>query len=182
MSDRHAVLRTSLAFSEFNEPLQIVHQSGDIPIQLEDLSHLTPAEQEREVKAWLEAEKDNHFDWDQAPLLRVQIHRRTTDTFNFTLSFHHAILDGWSVALLLNELFQRYASQLGYEVPFPRQSPAIAYRDFVALERISLESKECREYWDHRLNDVTIMKLPRWKAVSDSVEITPPSGEFLPKG
>ena len=50
------------------------------------------------------------------------------------ISFHHACLDGWSLAVVMTELCQEYASLLRNEqiqIPAPR----ISYRDFVQLER-----------------------------------------------
>jgi NRPS condensation-like uncharacterized protein len=58
----------------------------------------------------MESEKHNHIDYTQVPLLRFQVYRRSEQTFQFTLSFHHAILDGWSVATMLTELFRSYLS------------------------------------------------------------------------
>ena len=37
-------------------------------------------------------------------MLRLAAHRLSQEGFQFSLSFHHAVLDGWSVATLLAEL------------------------------------------------------------------------------
>ena len=115
LASRHAVLRTSFDLGSFNEPLQVVHRSSEVPVEVADLSHLSPEEQAVALSAWMEAEKKSRFDWTRPPLLHIQIHIRSAETFQFSLSFHHAILDGWSVATLLAELFQHYFVLLGYE-------------------------------------------------------------------
>ncbi|MCK5662769.1 MAG: amino acid adenylation domain-containing protein, partial [Thiotrichaceae bacterium] len=157
---RHPVLRTSFA-TLFKEPLQLVHQEVDVPLSIEDLCHLSKFEQEKAVKAWIEAEKKESFDWTHPPLLRFQIHRRSNDSFNLTLSFHHAILDGWSVASLITELFQQYFVLLGHNISI-LESQNLTFCDFIALERLTLESKECRQYWLETLQDFTVLTLPRW--------------------
>src|SRR5947209_8029833 len=83
---RHAVLRTSFDFTNFSRPMQLVHQAVALPFQVEDLRHLSSAEQEGVLSAWIEAEKGRGFEWTQAPLVRFQIHRRTGETFQFGLS------------------------------------------------------------------------------------------------
>ncbi|BAZ70598.1 McyA protein (plasmid) [Fischerella sp. NIES-4106] len=160
--NRHAVLRTSFALTNYQQPLQLVHQQVDVPLNLDDLSHLSTTEQEVALDTWIEQEKTRHFDWNVPPLLRFHVHRRTSETFNLTLSFHHSILDGWSVASLLTELLQQYLYLLGKKVLPLLAPPTITFRDFVALEQITLKSQEYRGYWQQKLSDITITKLPRW--------------------
>ena len=71
------------------------------------------------------------FDWTQPPLLRLHVHRRSADSFQLTLSFHHAILDGWSLSLLLSWLLAEYDRGHAPEVP----RLASRFRDYVRLER-----------------------------------------------
>jgi microcystin synthetase protein McyA len=158
----HPVLRTSFALTNYQHPLQLVYQQVDVPLNLDDLSHLSTTEQELALDTWIEQEKTRHFDWNVPPLLRFHLHRRSSETFNLTFSFHHSILDGWSVASLLTQLLQQYLYLLSKNVlPLPAP-PTITFRDFVALEQITLKSPECQEYWQQQLSDMTITKLPRW--------------------
>jgi amino acid adenylation domain-containing protein len=175
--DRHAVLRTSFELSKYSIPLQLVHQQVEVPLQVEDWCHLNDSEQEEALTAWFEAEKKQRFDWTNPPLLRLFVHRRTPETFNLTLSFHHAILDGWSVASMMSELLKRYLSHLGepivgaiHELPVPTPL-SIEFRDFVAQEAQTLASLECQRYWSEKLRDRTFTPLPRWSSVSTNTNV-----------
>lgn len=159
--DLHPILRTSFALTTFKEPVQLVHQTIDIPFAVADLFSLSNAEQEAALQVWITEEKQHPFDWHHPPLWRLQIHRRSVNTFNLTLSFHHAIFDGWSVASLMTELLQRYLSLLGQDIWLP-PAPTIDFRDFIALERLTRQSEETRQFWFNTLTDFTILKLPRW--------------------
>ncbi|MDD1791503.1 condensation domain-containing protein, partial [Burkholderia gladioli] len=108
MTRRHPVLRTSFDFDRFDEPMQLVHAEGRVPLTVIDLSGLGEAEQERVIAEFVEAERKTRVALEVAPLLRVFIHVRGADEIQYTLSFHHAILDGWSVASLNTELFAAY--------------------------------------------------------------------------
>ncbi|MBD2776531.1 non-ribosomal peptide synthetase [Iningainema tapete] len=158
----HSVLRTFFDVSNFSEPLQLVQRTVRVPLEVEELRHLSAPEQESILDAWFAAERKQHFSLNRPPLLRFHIHRRTDKTFQLTLIEHHAILDGWSVGLLFTELLQRYLSFLGQEIIPLNPPPAVAFRDFVALEQTALKSQECRQHWMEKLNDITITKLPRW--------------------
>ncbi|MBD2207319.1 amino acid adenylation domain-containing protein [Calothrix sp. FACHB-1219] len=159
---RHPILRTAFNFTDYTEPLQLVHRKVDIPLDMEDLRHLSNIKQDEVVAAWIESEKQRSFDWQHPPLLRLQIHRLTEERFQFTLSFHHAILDGWSVASMLTELFQIYFGLLGKKVALIQPPSISKFRDFVAFEKKVIASPECRNYWLEKLRDRTISNLPRW--------------------
>jgi amino acid adenylation domain-containing protein len=105
---RHAVLRTSFALAGYSEPLQLVHSRVEPRIEILDLRDLDEPTQQKELSAWTEHEKDRGFEWTSPSLVRFVLHLRSNRTFQFTVSFHHAILDGWSVASMLTELFQTY--------------------------------------------------------------------------
>ncbi len=168
--NHHAVLRTSFELSNFSIPLQLVHQQVEVPLQVEDWCHLHHSEQEEALAAWFEAEKKQHFDWTHPPLVRCFVHRRTPETFNLALSFHHVILDGWSVASMMSELLKRYLS-LGEQVHYPSPQLNIAFRDFVALEQQAIASSETQHYWSEKLNNSTFTKLPRWSSMSKNTNV-----------
>jgi amino acid adenylation domain-containing protein/non-ribosomal peptide synthase protein (TIGR01720 family) len=163
LAGRHAILRTSFLLAGPGEPLQLINQEVEIPVGVTDLRSLAPAEQRAVLSAWIEKERHRGFDWTVPPLLRFHVHRRSDDSFQLTLSFHHALLDGWSVATLFSELFQGYVFRIG-QGPAPAPAPALrsAFRDFVALEREALASDEQREFWRRGLADRTATLLPRW--------------------
>ncbi|HEX8148210.1 MAG TPA: amino acid adenylation domain-containing protein [Pyrinomonadaceae bacterium] len=159
---RHAILRTSFDLTTYSEPLQLVHRTADFPIQVDDLLHVAPEEQERLLDEFVESEKWRRFDISRPPLLRFHIHRRTEETFNFTLTEFHPILDGWSLHSLLAEIF---TSGLAARDQRPAPAPAplsSSYSEFVRRERMALESEECGRYWRDKLRDVRPTELPRW--------------------
>jgi amino acid adenylation domain-containing protein/non-ribosomal peptide synthase protein (TIGR01720 family) len=158
---RHPMLRTSFSLHHFQEPLQLVHREAPVPLTVEDLRQLSAGEQEREVGAWLEAERRRSFDWAQPPLLRFHIHRLDENTFQNSLSFHHSILDGWSAAALRTELMRVYMATLRGE-NLPELPLDTGFRDFIALERQALESAATREMWQRHLEGATATQLPRW--------------------
>ncbi|PYX84386.1 MAG: hypothetical protein DMG70_06535, partial [Acidobacteria bacterium] len=116
IAQRHPALRASFHITGFTVPIQLVHKASRVPVYYEDLRAVSFNEQERILTAWKAEEKTLSFAIDAPPLLRFYYHRRTEDSFQFTISFHHAILDGWSVASMISELFTDYFALLD-EVP-----------------------------------------------------------------
>src|SRR5205085_7248083 len=142
---RHPALRSSFVLHSFSEPLQLVVTRVEVPLHVPDLRDLPLEDQEKFLREHLDTERNRGFDLTRAPLLKIELHRRTEDSFQFTVGFHHAILDGWSLASMLAELFQTYVLLLEQDGPPAAAKPlASAYRDYVAVERRALRSEEFR--------------------------------------
>jgi amino acid adenylation domain-containing protein/non-ribosomal peptide synthase protein (TIGR01720 family) len=75
------------------------------------------------LAAVLERDRAAGFDVTEPPLLRAML-VRTGGRASLVLTAHHALFDGWSLALLLEDVLRVYAGGV------PRRSPA--FRDFLA--------------------------------------------------
>ena len=105
--EEHPMLRTGFRL-EGERPLQLVHKRVELPLEVEDLRQRSGEEQEKYLREWTEERKRHVFEWERGPLFQVNIFLRTEESFEFVLSFHHAVLDGWSRAALTTELYNRY--------------------------------------------------------------------------
>src|SRR5712692_1993606 len=104
----HDVLRTSFDWEQRREPVQNVHESVRLPVQVIDWEHLPASEQERRLAAVINEDRARGFDLRNAPLMRLVIVRRGPGAFEVLWSFHHAILDGRSFPIVLREVFGLY--------------------------------------------------------------------------
>ncbi len=169
---RHPALRTSFDLSGASEPLQRVHRTAPLELAVVDLTGVAPGRQPEALTAGAAAERARAFDWRRAPLLRFHVYRRGADSLQLVFSFHHAILDGWSVASLLTELFQLYRSLGDGAVAVPAEGateappapPDTGLRRFVELERAALAAPPAQEYWRRELALHAASELPRWGA------------------
>lgn len=186
---RHPALRTCFELFTYSEPLQLVYREVAAPIQVEDLRHIPEPEQKKIIHEWKETEKATPFDWSRPPLIRFKIHLRSEQTFQFSFAEHHAIIDGWSVATMLTELFSLYFSSVGLQTASLSPPPQLAYRDFIALERSALASDTTKQFWLDALKQSVATVIPRWPNRSKdrqqqgnsvkSVAITPHTTEVL---
>ncbi|MFI6326654.1 condensation domain-containing protein, partial [Nonomuraea sp. NPDC050556] len=154
----HDVLRTSFDFVTFSTPMQLVHETAAIPLTEADLRHLPPADQNQACHDWIQQEKHRTIPASQVPLLRIAVHHLASDRFRLGLSFHHAILDGWSVATAITELVQHYRRQLE-----GRTSPTaehVSYRHYVQLEQEALDDPQTRAFWAEQTRKANPALLP----------------------
>jgi amino acid adenylation domain-containing protein len=161
LTERHPILRTSFDLASYSEPLQLVHESLEIPLSVIDLRHASPAQQDETLAAWVDSEKRQGFPMQRPPYLRLLILLRGPDTFQFSISFHHALLDGWSFTSTLTELFTLYYALLENPgVPLVQAPLKTTFSTFVALEREALASEDCRSFWSERLAEISVTTLP----------------------
>ncbi len=106
--DRHEVLRASFVWEKLDEPLQLIHKSVSVPLKQHDWRSLREEEQAERWEAFLKQERQRGFDLSTPPLMRLALVRLGSDSYRFVWTHHHLLLDGWSGALLLREVFDSY--------------------------------------------------------------------------
>jgi amino acid adenylation domain-containing protein/non-ribosomal peptide synthase protein (TIGR01720 family) len=106
--DRHAALRTSFHWEDLDEPVQVVQGGVQIPVSEEDWSSLSLPEQAERLQAFLQEDRRRGFDLSQPPLLRIALVRLADSRYQLIISFHHIILDGWSLTVLFAEVTANY--------------------------------------------------------------------------
>lgn len=163
--NRHAILRTAFDLTSYSQPLQLVHREVELEIGGENWSNLPEHALEATLNRWITSEQNNKFERNTAPLIRFNLHPRESGTFQFTLTFHHAILDGWSVATLLVELLQEYLHVLKLTNKELPSIPALEFRDFVKLEIDTVADSEVREFWSKKLEGYKFNQIPRSASV-----------------
>ncbi len=148
---RHEALRTQFVWERRERPLQVVRREVELPWEELDWRGLSEAERQPRLDALLSADHARGFDLDRAPLLRATLVQWQAGEARFVWSFHHLILDGWSISLVLTEVLAVYtalaagrAEELG-ELPAPRP-----YGDYIAwLKR--QDPAEAEAFWRREL-------------------------------
>src|SRR5262245_16476242 len=96
--ERHSILRTFFVWENIKAPVQAVLRQVELPIHSLDWSGLPEAEQRQRLKAFLEEDQLLGIDLSRAPLMRLALIRTAEEAFHIVWSFHHILLDGWSVS------------------------------------------------------------------------------------
>lgn len=161
MAERHAILRTSFDLTSYSEPLQLVHREVRIPFEIEDIRHMPPGEQQAFLEDWGRRQRQRDFDWQKPPLIRFHVFLCCDDTIQFSYAEHHVIVDGWTVATMMAELFCAYLVRIGLPTPALPSPPITTYGDFVAMERREIKGPQARRFWLDRLRDLPGGQLPK---------------------
>ncbi|MEU5695231.1 amino acid adenylation domain-containing protein [Actinosynnema sp. NPDC020468] len=158
---RHENLRTSFDFERYSQPLQLVHAEATLPIVFEDLRELSDEDRRAHLGALLRRERRNRFSLAAPPFLRFSFSRLSEEDFQWTLTEHHAIQDGWSLHSMIAEILDRYVALVDDPDTPPLPRPRSRYRNYVAAELTARRAAQSREYWE-RLRDREPERLPTW--------------------
>lgn len=155
---RHAMLRTYFDLASYSRPLQLVKHEAEPVLAIHDWRLVPTADQDALIHFWLETRRKEKMNWGKCPLVQFDVHLRSNNTFQFTLS--EPFLDGWSAASLLTEVMELHFSAAAGNASAPGDSLATSFRKYVLLERAAVQSKECQGYWQEKLRDCKPTHLP----------------------
>ncbi|MEV4871361.1 amino acid adenylation domain-containing protein [Streptomyces syringium] len=158
LTARHAALRSSFDLGGFSEPLQIVHASAPGGLDVVDLRGSTPEAAEAEIGAHVEERRFHRYDFARAPLYLFRAHV-CEGAVELVFSFHHALLDGGSVANLLRELLQDYQHTLGAAIGPVADAPPPGPAHHVCEERAAQADPAAREHWRRTLEGAEVLRL-----------------------
>ncbi|MCB0764570.1 MAG: amino acid adenylation domain-containing protein [Flavobacteriales bacterium] len=142
--DRHGSLRSVLDPSGTR---MIEFGSVSMDIDHADLSGLSEHERTKALEALAEKDMTSPFDLVNGPVFRVHLTRVSDDEHILRLSGHHALVDGWSLGIMMAETSALYSAALdgeGAELP-----PAEAFSDYVLASLDHTRTAEHKAVEDH---------------------------------
>ena len=117
---------------QFDEPVQIIETDPAVPWRYIELD-TNGVGVEEQIARVCAAERAAVCDLADQPACRVALIRTAPDQHRFVLTNHHIVLDGWSLPILLGEVFAAYYGQrLPAAVPYRRFVSWLAGRDLDA--------------------------------------------------
>ncbi|GGK73152.1 amino acid adenylation domain-containing protein [Mangrovihabitans endophyticus] len=125
---RHANLRAGFRYEGISRPVQIVPRWAETPWQEIDLRDLEPERVPRETERIVAADRARRLDLARPPLLRFTLLLLPGARHRLILTFHHILLDGWSIPLLWGELLALYRAH-GDDRGMP---PVRPYKDYLS--------------------------------------------------
>ncbi|MBU7597299.1 amino acid adenylation domain-containing protein, partial [Streptomyces sp. P38-E01] len=116
-------LRAGFLSENLSKPVQVIPREFETPVVVHDLSELAEDSRQSRLAELAAEEEAVRFDLANPPLLRFTVVRLAERDWRLMFSCHHILLDGWSMPLVLGELFELYqregdASGLPDATPF----------------------------------------------------------------
>ena len=151
--ERHEALRTSFVLQE-GEPVQLVRDSWEFELARVDLREHDSATREEECQRHLNELMQLPFELSSDLMLRATLIKLDAAEQVLVVQSHHIACDGWSEAVLfdeLKELYDAHRSESDVELP----GVAFQYTDFASWQRGRLSGDVLGDqlaYWRQELS------------------------------
>ncbi|MEO1027447.1 MAG: amino acid adenylation domain-containing protein [Pseudomonadota bacterium] len=138
---RHDILRAGFHLQDLPEPMHAIMSEADLPFRVIEGGDVEQTGREDAAKG---------FDFIAPPLMRLSLVTHSPKKATLIWTRHHLITDGWSTAIVLKEVQERY-----FELALAEQSnrdvallpaPQFSFGDF-ARWRARQDDAEARIYW-----------------------------------
>ncbi|MEV7184624.1 non-ribosomal peptide synthase/polyketide synthase [Kitasatospora sp. NPDC093102] len=144
VADRTPALRTSVVWEGVPAPLQVVRRGVRLPVTHLDLRAADPAERAERLARLRAEDLALGLDIATAPLTRLTLVRLPEARLQLLWTSHHLILDGWSLAQVLTDVFAEYAALTTGGAPTPAvRRPFADYVRWLAEQ----DTEAARTHW-----------------------------------
>lgn len=149
---RHPILRTFFVWEGVESPVQVVKRTAEMPLVYEDRRGSAAGQREAHIEELRRTDLARGFELSQAPLMRAVLMRTAEDSHDLFWSFHHILMDGWSMFRVLGQVFGAYDASIEGK-PFEVEGSR-PYRDHIRwLKQQSLPRAEA--FWRENLAGFT---------------------------
>lgn len=152
---RHAILRTFFTQEFGDKALQVVAKEVTNNFEFKDCTTVDNFDAE----ALKVADRAKGFNLQAGSQMRLTVLGLGDDNYEFIWSFHHILMDGWCVGILVGEFFQLYQGLLsGVKLDLGRVYPYVNYIQWLG----KVNQQESIAYWKEYLQGYeTACTLPK---------------------
>ena len=137
-----------LRFSWVEELVQIIDKQSDFAWKFVDLSNQTQEQQQVSINQLIKQDEQIGYDLMKGQLFRVTLIKCSDENYRCLFNNHHAILDGWSLPVLLNDVHQNYLALLHQkEITIQEDSSYLAAQSY-----LQSKTNETASFWKQYLN------------------------------
>ncbi len=143
----HPALRMSTHAAKGRDPMAVVWREVKLPFSLDD-RHGDP-DGGATLEAFLERDRLEGLDLNAAPVMRVRVIRTEERRYDLVWTCHHLFIDGWSAAIVLEDVMTAYRV-LGEQSEISPPITPGAFNDYLAWTA-QRDDSEAETYWRTRL-------------------------------
>ncbi|RKI64731.1 amino acid adenylation domain-containing protein [Corallococcus sp. AB049A] len=159
LSERHEALRTTLSADGLT---LCVAAATPFPLEVLALDALPPSERDARVRELVAHEVETPLSLESGPLLRPRLARLSAQEHLLTLTAHHIVCDGWSMAVMLRDVatfYSAHARRTPHTLP-----PAPTFSDYARAQAqlaTTPEYAEHERYWLKQFSGtLPVLELP----------------------
>lgn len=141
---RHETFRANIYYQSASRSRLVVLKERTAEIRYENLTEMSETEQTEALCKYIEADRNYAYDLSKDMLIRLAVLQTKPNAYTLLLSFHHIIMDGWCLGVVIDELFAAYeALKAGKPVQLPVPQPYTGYAKWLDKQ----DKDAAKAYW-----------------------------------
>lgn len=164
LMDRYDILRTCFKYDEVNDTLKqfvVTSNECDLDFSFNDYSEVKDDKQK--IESYIQNQQKHSFDLHKPSQFRISIFKVEEDVYSLFMSMHHIISDGWSMNIMISEIFKIYFNKINNN-PFSLAPLSIQYKDYTIWqkgEKEGLKYQKAEEFWKEQFSEhPPLLELP----------------------
>lgn len=164
----HTLFRTQFLNEGVEQGLQIVRRDVPVPLQIIDAQHASSADEF--FSRAVQSEREMGLPDNAESMMKLKLYKLAERHYGFAWTFHHAIMDGWSLANALEQFMAAYNALRQGTVISPR--PEDRYSDYIAFLQ-GYDRRKADAFWTDYLagfdSPTTLRAMPDKDSTENSV-------------
>ncbi|NQZ07283.1 MAG: amino acid adenylation domain-containing protein [Algicola sp.] len=107
--NQHDIFRVEFAGLGTANSFQVIREYANLAWTETDLRTVDAMGQAEKLEQLLEQDRLQPFDFENAPLMRLRLCVESASSAVLTWTYHHVLMDGWSMPLVFKSLFKAYS-------------------------------------------------------------------------
>ncbi|MCK4258178.1 MAG: amino acid adenylation domain-containing protein, partial [Halanaerobiales bacterium] len=150
--NRHEILRTKFVWQKVKNPVQIVLPEIEAEFSFHNIADMDAPEQAQYLENFKKEDLANRFDFNSDRLNRLTLLKLSPEKYLICWSLHHILLDGWSLPIVLGDLFKAYQALVNDTPLLPEPVAQFgSYLDWLKTRPV----KKAETFWKQYLQDFT---------------------------
>ena len=150
-AQRHEVLRSSIHWENIEKSVQVVHLKTDLNIDFQDFSVLIEPNKTQALKDLIQKINHQKINLSKPPAGHLTVVKLSEESNQLFWACHHILLDGWSTAIILRDVFSYYEALVTQKVAKLNSLPSYkTYLSWIKKQNLSRAQK----FWTEALDQL----------------------------
>lgn len=151
---KYDIFRTIFSSGTGVNPRQIVLKDREAKIDYRDITYLPQNERELYFIKFKEEDKNKGFNLSKDILIRLTLIKMKGKQYKLVLSFHHILIDGWCMKIILTDLFYFYGMQKFNQPLALEEMLRVKYPYHTYIKWLEEQNEEVAvKYWEQALDE-----------------------------
>ncbi|WP_276735262.1 non-ribosomal peptide synthetase [Bacillus sp. (in: firmicutes)] len=146
---RHDIFRTIFISQNVSSPQQVVLRERNVIVQEKDITHVNEEKQSQFIEQLKEEDRAQGFHLQKDMLMRITLIQTGEGQYTCIWTFHHIMMDGWCLSIVLKEFLHIYASYVNKSAI--SLEPVQPYGRYIKW-LMEQDKEQAVSYWEHYLS------------------------------